>query len=261
MKKSVRVLIIILLILCVGAFLFAGYKLVSKQLEYRASEKTYDSLAEQFVKTGNKDKKEADGEDEIVLDPEISPVNVDFKQLQADYPDIVAWLYCPETAINYPVCQYDDNAYYLNRLPNGQYNSGGTLFVDCLNQKNFADPNTIIYGHHMNDGSMFAKLVDYAYQDYYDKHPVMYLNTPKYNYRIELFAGYVTSADALDTTYRISFTDDNEYNNVIDQIIAQSKFTSDVKPEPGDKILTLSTCTYEYDNARFVVQGKMVPIH
>ena len=259
MKKSVKVLIIILLIICIGAFLYAGYKLVSKQLEYRASAKTYESLAEEFVKTDNKEKKE--DSDEIVLDPEVSPVNVDFDKLKAEYPDIVAWLYCPDTAINYPVCQYDDNAYYLNRLPNGNYNSGGTIFVDCLNQKNFSDTNTIIYGHHMNDGSMFAKLVDYSYQDYYDAHPVMYLNTPTYNYRIELFAGYVTSADALDTTYKISFADEAEFDSVMAGIISQSKFTSDVKPVYGDKIITMSTCTYEYDNARFVAQGRMVAIH
>ena len=258
MKKSVKALIIILLIICVAAFVFAGYKLLSKELEYKASEKEYTNLAEQYVKTDNVDKKESD---EIVLDPEVSPVNVDFDQLLKDYPDIVGWLYSPDTVINYPVCQYDDNAYYLNRLPNGNYNSGGTLFVDCLNQHNFTDPNTIIYGHHMNDGSMFAKLIDYSYQEYYDEHPVMYLNTPKYNYRIELFAGYVTSADALDTTYKISFYDDDDFTNVMNTLKGQSKFTCDVEPKPGDKILTLSTCTYEYDNARFVVQGRMVAIH
>lgn len=261
MNKTVRVLIILLLIICIGVFIFAGYKLLSKHFEYKEAENFYNDLSNQF--TSKTDKTETPvstpASDEVILDDEVSPITTDWDSLLKQYPDIVGWIYLPDTVLNYPVAQYDDNSYYLNRQLNGSYNSSGTLFVEVLNQKDFSDPNTIIYGHHMNDGSMFTKLIDYSYQSFYDEHPVMYLNTPKYNYRIEVFAGYVTKADS--DTYRISFVDDDDFNKWVAEVKAQSKFECDVEVNPGDKIVTMSTCTYEYDDARFVLQGKLVPIH
>ena len=88
---------------------------------------------------------------------------------------------------------------------------------------------------------------------------VGYLNTPDMNYRVELFSGYIT--DMNSHTYDISFATEEGNQQWLDSIIAQSAFSSNVEVKPGDKILTLSTCTYEYDDARFVVHGKMVPIH
>ena len=261
MNKGLRVLIIILLILCVGVFIYAGYKFISKEIEYKASEKFYDELSNKYT-SKDKDKKDKDKEkdtDEVVLDDEISPITTDWETLKKDYPDIVGWIYLPDTVINYPIAKYDDNSYYLNRQLNGTYNSSGTIFMECMNQSNFSDNNTIVYGHHMNDGSMFAKLIDYNYQEFYDSHPVMYLNTPKYNYRVELFAAYVTQSTS--ETYNITLGTDEQWQAYLDSVISQSKFKSDVSVKPGDNIITLSTCTYEYDDARFVVQGKLVPIH
>ena len=263
MKKSVKAIIIILLIICVGVFLFAGYKLISKEIEYKKAQNFYNDLSSAYTNRNDSEdsapKATPKPEDEVILDDEVSPLSTDWDTLLKDYPDIVAWLYSPDTVINYPVAQYDDNAYYLNRQLNGTYNSSGTLFVECLNSKNFADNNNIIYGHHMNDGSMFASLESYSNQEFYEKHPVMYLNTPKYNYRIELFAAYVTPATS--DTYDITLGDDASWQSYLDTAISSSKFTSDVDVKPGDKIITLSTCTYEYNDARYVVQGKLVPIH
>jgi sortase B len=88
---------------------------------------------------------------------------------------------------------------------------------------------------------------------------VFYLNTPDMNYRVELFAGYVT--DMNSDTYSISFASAEDNQKWLDSVTSQSAFESAVAVKPGDKILTLSTCTYEYDDARFVVLGKMIPIH
>ena len=96
-------------------------------------------------------------------------------------------------------------------------------------------------------------------QETYNQHPVFYLNTPDQNYRIELFSAYVT--DMNSDTYKISFATAEENQAWLDSIISQSAFESNVSVKPGDQILTLSTCTYEYDDARFVVHGKMIPIH
>ena len=113
------------------------------------------------------------GEDTSVLLP-----TVDFDALRETGPDIIGWLTLPDTAINYPVTQADDNEYYLHHLYDGTYNKTGCLFADYENQEDFSDRNTIIYGHNMRDGSMFATLNEYDEQSYFDGHPKMYLVTP-----------------------------------------------------------------------------------
>ena len=265
MKKGVKILFIILILIFVGVFIYSAINVIKPLIGYKEARDAYDDLTGQVVqsssgKSGKKEQKEEEAkEEEIVLDPEICPIEVDFDALYEQCGDIVGWLYCPDTVINYPVVQCDDNMFYLHRLINGNYNASGSLFVECQCVPGFKSGNDIIYGHHMNDGSMFAKLVDYTYQSYYDEHPVMYLLTPKYNYRIELFAGFVTNMES--DIYTIDFVDDDVQQAWIENAIAQSTFESNVDVKGGDKLLTLSTCTYDYDNARYVVIGKMVAIH
>ena len=259
MKKPVKILFIVLCVIFIGVFIYSGYTLISKLHEYKVAEDTYDSLSNQYVSSSPKPTVSMDADKEEILDPEVCPIEVDFDALKTQCEDIVGWIYCPDTVINYPIVQCDDNFYYLHRLINGNYNSSGSIFVECLCPKNFAAENTIIYGHHMNDGTMFAKLVEYTYQEYYDKHPTFYLLTPTRNYRVELFAGYVT--EATSDTYQISFEDEDDYQIYLNSMIGQSKFKSNVEVSPKDRILTMSTCTYDYDDARFVVQGRLVPIH
>ena len=110
----------------------------------------------------------------------------------------------------------------------------------------------------MKDGSMFNSLHSYSDQAYYDAHPVMYLNTPKQNYKIEIFSAYICSYDS--DTYTLSFASAEEYAAWVAKMKSQSTFTSDTEVTVDDRVITLSTCTYEYDNARFVVQGKLVPL-
>lgn len=263
MKKNVKILYIILCVLFVGVFIFAGYKLLEGELGYYFARKAYDNLSSSVVSanTSTPSPKEEVEEDEIVLDPEVSPIDVNFDEISKECSDIAAWLYSPTiNVINYPVVQFDDNSFYLNHRYDGQYSACGTLFLDCLNMPEFENDNTVIYGHHMNDGSMFAQLVKYSSQEYYDEHPVFYMNTPKYNYRLEVISGYITN-DNDETTYKFEFKDDAEAQSFIDYIISKSKFESNFEVSTSDKFCTLSTCTYEYDNARFVVHCKMVAIH
>lgn len=271
MRKPVKVLLTILCIVLVGVFAYSAYQVYNTVFApggYYQSNKNAQAVQQEYTKPAAVSAtstplpagtQEAVVEEQVVLDPEVSPIEVDFDALKQRNPDIVGWIYCPNTVINYPVVQTDDNMFYLHRDIDGSYSSYGTLFVECQNQKGFKDGNNMIYGHHMNDGKMFAKLVDYTYQNYYNDHPVMYLNTPEYNYRIELFSGYVTSMDS--DTYKINFENAEENQKWLDTCMSQSKFQSNYDVKPGDKILTLSTCTYDYDDARFVVQGRMIPIH
>lgn len=84
---------------------------------------------------------------------------------------MLAWLYCPDTVINYPVVQSDDNEYYLRRLMDGSSNTAGTLFADYRCSPDFSDPHTVIYGHNMKNDTMFGILPEYGAQEFYEPHP------------------------------------------------------------------------------------------
>lgn len=185
---------------------------------------------------------------------EVLPVRVDFQTLQRDSREAVAWLYCAGTPINYPVAQSGDNSYYLNHLLNGTVNSNGTLFLDYRCNSDFSGAKNIIFGHHMRNGSMFGTLTKYKEQSYFNKHPVMWLTTPVQNYRIDLLAGVVTDNDSdIYTLY-----EQEDLAAFLTDVRQQSTFTSSFSMDDVSKILLLSTCSYEYNNARYVLIGSMV---
>lgn len=124
----------------------------------------------------------------------IAPIMVDFEGLRAINPEVVGWIYCEGTGINYPVMQGENNDYYLTHSYDGAYNVSGSIFVEAENRAGFADRNTIIYGHNMKNDSMFAHLDNWAEPGYYEEHPVIWLLTPEQDYQIKLMAGYTTSA-------------------------------------------------------------------
>ena len=183
------------------------------------------------------------------------PIEIDFDSLYEISSDVVAWLYTPDTEINYVVAQAEDNDYYLHRLLDGISASGGTLFTDCRNHAGFTDWNTVIYGHNMKNGTMFASLMDYRRPGYYEEHPIMYLYMPEHRYKLELIAGYTTNIN--DMIYSIPVTKE-ERDEIIDHACKVSSFISGIAIGEDDKLVTLSTCSYAYDEARYVVIGRIV---
>ena len=209
---------------------------------YKQINKTYSDLQESFVV-------------QVANETEQAPISVDFEKLMQENSDIIGWLYCENTPIQYPVVQSDDNDYYLRRDLHGEYLSGGTLFVDYRCQAVGAEQNFIIYGHNMKNSSMFGTLEKYKQQSYYDEHPVLYYLTADTDYKIELFAGLITKSDS--EIYSPSFGDTQSFESVLQSIREKSTFNSDVTVTANDHIVTLSTCSYEFNNARYVVFGKL----
>lgn len=178
---------------------------------------------------------------------------VDFDALYNINSDIIGWIYFEGTNIDYPIVRSDDNEYYLDHMFNGELNSSGSIFLDSENNDNFSDRNNILYGHHMKNGTMFSKITNYDDQSYYDEHMEAFLLTPEKNYRIKLFSGYV--ANQKDEAWRINFQNDEDFTNWIHRTIDKSCFKSDFLPKSTDSIITFSTCSYEFSNARFVLHG------
>lgn len=191
---------------------------------------------------------------------ELTPVRkskMDFSYLRTVNEDIVAWITAEGLPIDLPVVQGEDNDYYLTHRFDREPNRLGTLFVDMHNKPDFSDKNTVIYGHNMNDGSMFASLVNYKSQEFYNDFPTMDLFTTQGDYTIEIFAGHL--ADGNDPFIQFDFKDDMDFMTYITTLKVISTFESPVEVGVEDQIITLSTCTEEFDNARYVLYGRLVP--
>jgi sortase B len=259
-----RIVAAIALILVIG---ISGYKVLSIWMDQRRSSDEYAALRKLSVTVNQKadvtgSASAGGGAFKIasaaqpIAAPAAPEKQVDFDALRAINGQTVAWIYSEGTPVDYPVVLGEDNAFYLNHTFSGRSGSAGAIFVDADNKSDFSDKNTAIYGHHMRDGSMFASLDKYRKQSYYDDHPVIYLYTPGGDYAIELFSAYVRDASLLPHRFDSS----EDFLAYVDQIKALSNFRSDVTVGADDRIVTLVTCNYTYDDARFVVHGKLVPL-
>lgn len=196
---------------------------------------------------------ESSASEETVEQSEPALPQVDFEALRAINPDVVGWLVIDDTNINYPVVQGNDNQYYLRHLFTDEYNASGCIFLDSRNASDFTDSHSILYGHHMGNGTMFNGLMDYKEQGFYDAHPTALLLTPAGDCEIEFFSGYVANVRA--DAWQVEFGSEGEFAEWLQAVKAKSLFQSEVVLSSADKVLTLSTCSYEFENARFVLHG------
>ena len=237
---------------------FSAWKIWAIRSEYHAGEAAYEDISHMISlpqKTAEPQppviNKPAGAETLPDEDDTIWP-EVDFAILREINPDIVAWIYIEGTKINYPIVQGEDNSYYLKHLFSGEWNGSGCIFLDFQNDASFADRHSIIYGHHMKNGTMFTDIDKYKKQEFFDEHPVALLITPDKNYKVVFFAGYVAAPQ--DDAWEIGFTE-AEFEVWLQNAADRSCFTSEIAPNISDHILTLSTCSYEFDDARFVLAG------
>lgn len=184
--------------------------------------------------------------------PETAPIKVDFKDLKSRNKDVIAWIMCPGTELNYAVVQREgDNEYYLDHLLSGEQNEHGTIFADKRNKTPFEEWNTVLYGHNMKDGTMFGIIDEYGKQEFYDEHPVMYLVTPEKDYKIEICCSFLTGLES--TTFEFPRTEGNPAKT-IDDITKYSYIKTGIIPTLEDKLVSFSTCYEELDH-RYVVIG------
>lgn len=260
MKKAIYVCAVVLFL---GIFGFSAWKLLQIGAEYRRGEKEYARLSQYVVipETTQKPTQPKEATEPAQEQPTEAPQpadeilwpQVDFDALQLLNPDVVGWIYIPDTDVNYPIVQGSDNDQYLYRLISGEYNSAGSIFLDAKASSLFMSRNNPIYGHNMKNGAMFADVTGYKDQKFYDEHPVALLLTPQKNYKVNIFSAYTT--DAWGDSWQIGF-DDVTYADWLQRLWQRSFVTAAVEPPTtADLILTFSTCTYETADARFVVHG------
>lgn len=251
-----RLLCIILTLIFAFVALFAGYQIIREYRESKESADVYTDL-DKFVEIPEVPVET----EEDVTNPSESgetqaPNNdptIDFDALLSINPDCVGWIYIPDTEINYPVVQGSDNSHYLKHLFDGKWNSSGCIFLDRRVNASLSDRHSIVYGHHMKNGTMFSGLTKYKKQEYLESHPTGLFITPEKTYRIDFFAGYIAGVD--EDAWKIGFQSDEDFKTWMKETKEKSRIESPLSPAVTDRVLTLSTCSYEFDNARFVLHG------
>ena len=223
----------IIIICLVGIMLISGWRVFTILKGYYADRSVYDSISEQA------------GDD------------IDFDALRKINPDVIGWLRYEGTIIDYPVVQGENNEMYLSMLFDRTWGGCGTLFADCITEAPFRQFNTIVYGHHMKDGTMFACLKELRDPEYCKKHSRLELITPEGKFDLVIWAFLNEPSDSTIYTTNFKLEEDKQaYLNLI-QGLASYITTANVTTE--DRLVMLSTCAYEFEEARYIVVCKMVP--
>ncbi len=179
---------------------------------------------------------------------------VNIEEMMEKYQNIQGYIKIDDTNINYPIVQGEDNDYYLSHLPNDEKNKMGSIYLDYRNN-GFNDDNTVIYGHNMNDGTMFSELENYKQNDYYENHKKYTIYTESDKLEVEIVAIYI--ADASKESLPINF-EDNEREKYLKKVMKNNILDSKVNIESEDKLITLCTCADVYDTSRLVLIGKVL---
>ena len=262
-------LLIGLIVLLVAGMAFAGYQLGSIFMNYHRDRSAYSELAsnaisELPVRTAAPEDANAGEEGQAPSVTEITvsqvPISVDWDYLRSVNSDVVGWLYCPGTIINYPVVQNPDNEFYLKHGFDRQSNVSGAIFADAGSVIGSPSSNLVIYGHNMKDKSMFGSFQAYVNESYCNENPSLYLLTPDRAYRIDLFGAHIKEGTV--DNFPTFFGSTEAYQSYLDRVTSSFYWIKRDVINTNYQLVTLTTCTSAsgYSDARLLIQGVLIPI-
>lgn len=224
--------------------------------EEAKSAMTEDEINEMLA--GMKTTETAETETAAEEQKEVIPVK--FEELQAVNPDVYAWITVPGTDIDYPILQHaSDNSYYLMHNIDGSYGYPGCIYTENMNSKDFTDNNTVIYGHNMKNGSMFAQLHKFEDPDFFDANREVLIYLPGEVLHYTIFATHIY--DDRHLLYSFDFTDPEVYQKYLDSIFStrdmSANIDKDITVTTDDQIITLVTCIGNQPNNRLLVQAML----
>ena len=173
--------------------------------------------------------------------------------------DIMAWLEIPDTNISYPIMQSDDNDFYLHNGVDGNYNyEFGCPFLDYRCQSDFRGFNSIIYAHNMDQNRMFSDIPLYKDADFFKDHNTGYLILSNEVKQVDFFAYLTVPSNSF--LYNTVLLTEQEKNNYIDLLFGNALYINnyskdEIKGLESYSLLLLSTCTFEYEDARGILAG------
>lgn len=196
------------------------------------------------------------------VDEQKEELPIDFEGLQQINPEIYAWIRVPDTNIDYPILQHldDDQSYYLSRDIYGENNQAGSLYTEYYNSRDFQEPNTVIYGHNMKNGSMFHNIRYFAKQEYFDEHEELYIYLPDKIMKYQIIACY--EYDDRHLLGSFDFYDEEVFAQYLEDIMnprsMYAMIREGVELTTEDKLVTLSTCVANKPNNRRLLQAVLV---
>lgn len=196
------------------------------------------------------------------------PANIQLKyaKLYGENQDFVGYLSAEGVNLNLPVVQTTNDEVYLNKNFYGAKTKYGCPFVTHLNNMsyNHLDMNTVIFGHHMNNGTIFGALDKYKTLAGYKAAPVISFNTLYKDYQWKVIGAFITNGYAsgdggyIFPYFFTNLSSASKMTAYLSELAQRSLYDTGVDVLPSDKLLTLSTCSHEFDDARFVVVARLV---
>nr|MDF9460319.1 class B sortase [Bacillus pumilus] len=250
MKRGKRVWRRMLTIVCLGVFIYSGTAIGLELFGYYQNRQV---LAKAQTMYGQ--------EQGMTESREPGTTRTSFDELRKVNNDIVGWINMKDTMIQYPIVQSRDNAFYLTRNYLKNDTRAGSIFMDYRNDVLHESPNTVVYGHRMRDGSMFAGLTNYLKKDFFHEHRTFQYDTLYQSYEAEIFAVYETTVDF--DYIQTDFQDLGEYAHYLQAVRKKSIYQTKTDVSTDDLILTLSTCDHVLapKNGRLVVQAKLQKVY
>ncbi len=281
------------LILAIGVFAYAAWTLFGYYREYKKSSDEYADLNKEYIddtpEETETEKDPATGQVKKILTdvsalenpatlqeklenaatrevvengvPKTLPMlrnPVNFTELHTINEDIIGWLRVGALDISLPVCQAEDNDYYLHRTFERTDNFAGCLFLNCDNSRYFTDQNSVIYGHNMRNGSMFGTLKKLQTQETYDSNQYFWVFTENFIYQYRMFS--VSIVSKIGDPYRVRFTTE-EFGEFLQKCQSSSMIDNHgLQVGTSDRITTLSTCTGD-ESTRLIVQGVLAQVY
>lgn len=280
-----RKMIYVVLVICLLVFGYFGVTTLLELYQRWAQENKWESMRDIFVsdmkspiivdekdnstvildKEENSQTQESGQKNEYVeiIDYEVPNFEIDFNGLQAtENRDIYAWIYIPDTRINYAILQHaTDDAYYLEHNIDGTKGYPGCIYSEIINNKDFSDKNTVLYGHNMKNGTMFKGLHLYDNYNYMSNHPYVFVYTAEYIYVYKIFAAQQSDSKHQIKDYDTSTT--KGWLSYVSKLVsnASNNYVYDRTTTIGtnSRILTMSTCTGD-DNYRWLVHAILINV-
>lgn len=241
---------------CAALFLFSGAMFCREYHDQKQSAEAFEQVAALVVAESTPEQPE----DEEATEPEMTSFEK-YAEVFAQNDDLIGWISIPGTRIDYPVMQTKDSPdFYLKHAFDKSYSNYGVPYAAENCDADISD-NMVIYGHHMNNGSMFSDLCKYENENFYRKHKTIYFDTLGGYGEYEVIAAFKTvaySEDGFKYYHFVHAESEAAFDEYIQRCKELSLYDTGVSAEYGDKLITLSTCEYSQTNGRMVVVAKKV---
>ena len=201
---------------------------------------------------------------DIDITPKTTERMLQVMELQKENPEVVGWLEIEGTNISYPVCQTDNNDYYLTHSYKKEKVTGGSLFLDKDYDFTIPSSNLLIYGHRNTKGLLFEDLIKYQDEDFYNDHKTIRFTTRTEDATYEVMSAFNSRVYYQDETnvfryyYFVNAENKSEYDEFVENCKKESIYDTGVTAEYGDQLLTLSTCEYSQKDGRFAVVARKI---